>query len=455
MSANYRALMALCVGFFIILIDQTIVAVATPHLIADFDASLTAVVWVTSVYLLCFAVPLLFTGRLGDRYGQRNIYRIGMAVFIVASVVCGCATSVAMLIAGRALQGLGAAILTPQTMSVINRIFPRESRGAALGVWGAVAGLAALVGPVIGGVIVATVGWHWIFFINVPLGLLSLAMVTAWVPKMPRTARAIDPVSVAVSLVGLFAFTFGLQQGEDFGWAWWIWALFGVGLGAFVLFVWLQATAQARGTEALVPLKLFAHRNFSLGAASISTMGFTVSSQMLPIMIYLQTAKGLDAQQAGLLMVPMAVASGVLSPFVGRASDKVAPRALSVSGFGAMALGLAVLGIGMLRGAGLVEFCLGVVIMGVGSALVWAPNSATAMRDVPVELMGAASGVYNTTRQLGSVTGAAAIGVTMQMASERFSVGPAMGITMFVPAFMLVIGMILVSFFRGGAPVAQ
>ena len=266
LSDAWRALSALCVGFFMILLDQTIVAVATPHFHKDLDASLNDVIWVTSVYLLTFAVPLLVTGRLGDRFGQRTIYLIGMVVFTLSSLACGLASTIELLIIARALQGFGASLIAPQTMSVINRIFPRDKRGAAMGMWGAVAGFASLMGPLLGGVIVAYVGWQWIFFINVPIGVVSLVLVARWVPVLPRASRSIDALSVVASVISVFAFVFTLQEGPHLGWPLWLWGLLAAGVGAFAWFVWLQYTAARRGTEPLVPLVMFRNRNFALGS---------------------------------------------------------------------------------------------------------------------------------------------------------------------------------------------
>ena len=219
----WPALFALCTGFFMILLDQTIVAVASPVFQRELDASYNEVVWVTSAYLLTFAVPLLVTGRLGDRFGPKNVYCVGMAVFTLSSLWCGLADSMPELIAARAVQGLGAAMLTPQTMAVINRIFPRAKRGSALGVWGATAGLSTLLGPILGGVITSTIGWEWVFFINIPIGVVSIALVMMWVPRFPPSARRIDTLSILLSVAAVFLLVFALQQGENAHWTWWIW----------------------------------------------------------------------------------------------------------------------------------------------------------------------------------------------------------------------------------------
>jgi len=448
----WRALAALCLGFFMILVDQTIIAVATPALQRELGASLNQVVWVTSIYLLCIVVPLFFTGRLGDRFGQRTVYQVGIAVFTLAAVAGAFAPSIEVLIATRAVQGLGAAILTPQTMSVINRVFAREHRGAALGVWGAVGSVASLVGPVLGGFIVGTVGWQGIFLLHVPVGITALILAGLWVPRLPTYARRIDAPSVAVSILGMTALVFAIQQGPEFGWPAWSVALLLSGLVLIALFIRLQATATRRGSEPLVPLEIFRNRNYSIGTFSIAMMGFTVSSMMLPIMVWLQEGRGLTSGQAGLMMVPMAVVAMIGSPIVGPLADRYHPRIMSMIGFGTVT-GALLLAWGIMRiDAPVALFLLPVALFGLGSAFVWAPNSATAMRDVDIAHMGAASGVYNTTRQTGAVLGAAAVGAAMQVGAEQLGVVDGMANALLLPSLALFLGFLSVAFFRRTSP---
>ena len=194
----WPALWALVLGFFMILVDSTIVSVATPAIMADLGVSVDAVVWVTSAYLLAYAVPLLVTGRLGDRFGPRRVYLVGLVVFTLASLWCGLTGTLGELIAARVVQGLGAALMTPQTMAVITRTFPAENRGRAMSLWGAVAGVATLVGPILGGVLVDGLGWEWIFFINVPVGVVGFLVAVRLVPELPTHVRRFDLVGVAL-----------------------------------------------------------------------------------------------------------------------------------------------------------------------------------------------------------------------------------------------------------------
>src|SRR3954464_14996749 len=200
-TANpWHAVWAMLVGFFMILVDSTIVAVANPSImdgleITDYDT----VIWVTSAYLLAYAVPLLLAGRLGDRFGPKNLYIAGLAVFTASSLWCGLAGSIEMLIAARVVQGLGAALLTPQTLSTITRIFPPERRDVAMSLWGATAGVATLVGPLAGGVLVDRLGWQWIFFVNVPIGVIGLGLAIRLIPALPTNKHHFDWLGVALS----------------------------------------------------------------------------------------------------------------------------------------------------------------------------------------------------------------------------------------------------------------
>src|ERR1700692_868927 len=226
----WNALWAMMIGFFMIMVDSTIVAIANPTIMTDLRIGYDAVVWVTSAYLLGYAVVLLVAGRLGDRFGPKTLYLIGLVVFTLASVWCGLSGSAAMLITARVVQGVGAGVLTPQTLSTITPIFPAQRRGVAVSVWGATAGVASLVGPLAGGVLVDGLGWQWIFFVNVPVGIAGLALAVWLIPELPTQAHRFDLIGVALSGVGMFLIVYGLQQGQSAHWQPWIWALIVAGI---------------------------------------------------------------------------------------------------------------------------------------------------------------------------------------------------------------------------------
>ena len=398
------------VGFFMILVDATIVAVANPSIMEKLGADYDAVIWVTSAYLLAYAVPLLLTGRLGDRYGPKNLYLVGLTVFTAASLWCGLADSIGMLIAARVVQGVGAALLTPQTLSTITRIFPAERRGVAMSVWGATAGVATLVGPLAGGVLVDRLGWQWIFFVNVPIGIIGLGLAVWLIPVLPTQKHRFDLLGVLLSGVGMFLIVFALQEGQSHSWAPWIWGTIAGGVGCMAAFVFWQAV---NTNEPLIPLRIFRDRDFSLSNLGIATIGFVVTAMVVPVMFYAQAVCGLSPTRSALLMAPMAIASGVLAPFVGRIVDRSHPRPVVGFGFSVVAIALTWLSIEMTPTTPIWRLVLPMAAMGVGMAFIWSPLAATATRNLPPQLAGAGSGVYNTTRQVGSVLGSAGIAAFM------------------------------------------
>lgn len=406
----WHALWAMMVGFFMILVDATIVAVANPTIMDQLGADYDGVIWVTSAYLLAYAVPLLVAGRLGDMYGPKNLYLAGLAVFTAASLWCGLAGSIEMLIAARVVQGIGAALLTPQTLSTITRIFPADRRGVAMSVWGATAGVATLVGPLAGGVLVSGLGWQWIFIVNVPIGIVGLALAVWLVPTLPTRRHHFDWPGVVLSGAGMFLIVFALQEGQSRHWAPWVWGTAALGVGLMAAFVIWQSV---NTREPLIPLRIFSDRDFSLANLGVATIGFAVTAMILPLMFYAQTVCGLSPIRSALLTAPTAIASGVLAPLVGRIVDRVHPMPIIGFGFSAMAIGLTWLSIDMTPTTPIWRLLLPQLLMGIGMAFIWSPLAATATRNLPPDLAGAGSGVYNTTRQVGSVLGSAGIAAFM------------------------------------------
>jgi EmrB/QacA subfamily drug resistance transporter len=463
----WPALFALCIGFFMILVDTTIVSVATPAIVDDLHADVNDVVWVTSAYLLAYAVPVLITGRLGDRYGPKNVYMIGLTVFTLASLWCGLTGSIEMLIAARVVQGLGASMITPQTMAIITRIFPPERRGAAMAMWGATGGVATLVGPILGGVLVDGLGWEWIFFINVPVGLIGFVLAARLVPRLPTHSHRFDWPGVVLSGVGMFLLVFGIQEGHQQSWSATIWSTILGGLIVLTLFVFWQSRNR---TEPLVPLGLFRDRNFSLANVAVWVMGFSITALAIPVMLWAQVARGLSPTKSALLLVPMALMTIVLARFVGGLTDRVHPRTLTAFGFACLVVGLGWLSFVMTPDTSIWWTVPPMVVFGVGNAFVWPPNSATATRNLPIQMAGAGSGVYNATRQVGGVLGSAAIAVLIDArlaaeglpsyqgegsgtggavpASVAESFSNAMSTAVLLPVLVFVVGLVAVLFFE-------
>src|SRR5216684_7953253 len=215
----WLVLVVLTTGFFMILLDTTIVNVAIPSMSTGLNTTLDQILWVLNAYILVYAVLLITAGRLGDLYGQRTLFAIGLFIFTVASALCGVSQNVTELILARIVQGIGGALLTPQTLAILTTIFPPERRGAAFGIWGGVAGLATVAGPTVGGAIITYISWRWIFFINVPIGIAALVATFVFIPDLrPGRHHGWDIVGVILATAGLFGIVFGLIEGQRYDW---------------------------------------------------------------------------------------------------------------------------------------------------------------------------------------------------------------------------------------------
>lgn len=418
----WAALWTLVLGFFMILIDTTIVSVANPTIMVSLNTDMTATLWATSAYLLAYAVPLLITGRLGDRFGPRRVYLIGLTVFALSSLLCGLSPTIEVLVVARVFQGFGAALMSPQTMSVITRIFAPRERGQAMAVWGITAGVATLVGPILGGFLIDAVGWEWIFFINVPVAVLAFVLALKYVPRLETHASRLDWLGVVLSAVGMFLVVFGIQEGENFEWGqiWGpisVWLVIGIGLVVLGIFVWWQHVQRG---EPLLPLRIFRDRNFSVGTSAIVTVGFAVTSMSMPLMFFFQLVRGLTPTQSALMLVPMAVISAGLARPVGILIDRGDPRRIATFGLLLLAAGMVLYFVMMRPGVPLWLLLIPSAILGVANACMWGPLSAITTFNLPMDLAGAGAGVYNTSRQVGAVLGSASITalMTARLASE-------------------------------------
>jgi len=412
----WPVLLVTVLGFFMIMLDTTIVYVATPSILSSLHASLDQILWVFNGYLLMYAVLLITGGRLGDLFGPRQLFAAGLVIFTAASALCGLSQDANQLIAARVIQGVGAALLAPQTLTILMAIFPAERRGAAFGITGAVIGVSTVAGPTLGGLIVTNGDWRWIFFLNVPIGIIALVGTFLVIPDV-RTARQhrLDLIGVLLSSAALFAVVFGLIEGQRYEWSTitgWLTIpmVIGAGIAVFVAFLaWERLQA-----EPLVPLGLFRDRNFSLMNWSGTAMSFAMQGIFIPITIYTQSVLGMTALQSGFTIAPMSLTAGIVAPFAGRLADRFGGKYLLMAGLALFGLGSAIVtGVATVTSTQL-TFFLPWVLAGVGLGLVFAPMTTIAMRDIKPAMAGAASGVLNTTRQLGSVIGAAAVGAVLQ-----------------------------------------
>jgi EmrB/QacA subfamily drug resistance transporter len=438
---QWAVLGVLSLGFFMTLLDLTIVNIAIPNMIIRLHASLDDVLWVLNAYALVLAVLVITCGRLGDMFGQRTMFAAGVALFTVASAACGFAPGPGWLIGFRALQGLGAAMLMPQTLAIITMIFPADRRGAAFGVWGAVSGAATIAGPTLGGLLVTAFDWRWIFFVNLPIGVFVLVATFLIVPDL-RTGRRhqFDVLGVVLASGALTAICYGLVEGQRYNWGKVtgvisIPLIIGAGVVLLVAFLIQQGRRQhAENKEPLIPFALFRSRNYSLMNWVFCTLSIGMVGIFLPFTIYLQDALGYSALRAGLTMAPASVVMIIFAPFLGKLTDRIGGKYILISGLALFALGMGAMV--LIAGPNSVwyDFLPPLMVAGLGLAGTFAPLTTTAMREVPPALAGAASGVINTTRQVGSVIGTAAVGALLENRMVASLVGEATARSAGLPA---------------------
>ncbi|MGH7777281.1 MAG: DHA2 family efflux MFS transporter permease subunit [Candidatus Dormibacterales bacterium] len=416
-SNPWVVLLVLCMGFFMILLDTTIVNIAIPSIIDGLHASLDSILWVLNSYILVYAVLLITAGRLGDVYGQRNLFAVGLVIFTAASAGCGLAQSPGQLIVGRVIQGVGGALLTPQTLAILTSIFPAERRGAAFGVWGAVAGVAAVTGPTLGGFLVSKISWQSIFYVNVPIGAVVLVMTFLFVPDLRAGRRhRLDVLGVALASAGLFGVVFGLIEGQRYQWGT-IWGPFDVaeviaaGVVIFAIFIVWERVQKG---EPLVPLRIFRNRNFSVMNWVSGVMSFGMLGMFLPLTIYLQSVRGFSALEAGLTVAPMSGVSMLVAPFAGRTVDRIGGKYILMAGLTLFAAGMGMVAWVASVSSDWYDFTGPLVVAGLGMGCIFAPIATLAMRDITPQMAGSASGILNTTRQVGGAMGSALVGAVLQ-----------------------------------------
>jgi EmrB/QacA subfamily drug resistance transporter len=412
----WLALIVLCMGFFMILLDTTIVNIAIPSIIDGLHSTLDEILWVLNAYILVYAVLLITASRLGDRYGQRNLFVIGLAVFTVASALCGLAQDTNQLIAGRVIQGVGGALLTPQTLAVISVMFPPARRGAAMGIWGAVAGVATIAGPTLGGFIITNIDWRWIFYVNLPVGVATIVLAFLFIPDLrPGRQHGWDIPGILLSTASLFLLVFGLIEGQRYNWGTVtgfisIPLILVAGVALLLAFVVVERSAK----EPLVPLALFRDRNFAILNWVSAAMAFGMLGLFLPLTIYLQSVLGLTAFQAGLAFAPMSLTSMVVAPNAGRLTDRIGGKYILLTGLALFGIGMGGIDFSASLDSTWLTFLPWLIVAGFGMGCIFAPATTVAMRNIPQHLVGAASGVFNTTRQLGGAVGSSIVGAVLQ-----------------------------------------
>lgn len=408
-----------CLGLFMTLLDITIVNIAIPDLVTDLNATLETVLWVGSAYSLTYTVLLITAGRLGDIHGPRRLFLIGLTVFTAASLASGLAQTPGQLIAFRALQGVGAALLAPQGLPLITSILPAAKRGPAFAATGIMSGLGVLAGPTLGGLLVTHAGWRWIFFLNIPIGVVTLALAFLFMPDVrPGRKHRLDLIGVALLTLGLLGLVFGLIEGERYDWGTvtgfvTIPLIIGVGLGFLALFLWRQVRTQDR--EPLLPFAVFTDRTFTVMTLVLLAMGFAMVGVFLPLTIYYQSVLGLTAIAAGLVIgtqsMAMMISSGVVGGLSG--SGKINMKWVLIAGLVLFAAGMVFVVTVAAPDSGQWTFVPGLVAAGIGLGCVWTPVFGLATRDMPPSRAGIGAGVLDTVQEFGSVLASAILGALL------------------------------------------
>jgi EmrB/QacA subfamily drug resistance transporter len=407
-TRKWWTLAAVAFGLFMIMLDNTVVNVALPSIQRDLGIGLSTLEWVVTGYVLMFAALMLTGGKLADLLGRRLIFVVGLAIFTVASLLCGLADSGETLIAWRVVQGAGAALMNPATLSIIAATFPPHQRGMAIGVWAGVSALALAIGPLVGGLLTQHVDWSWIFFVNVPVGVAAIAASFLFIDESKDTSheQRLDLPGLLTSGLGLFALTFALIEGNGHGWT------SGLVLGAFAAAAVLLAVFVLLERQQRLPLlDLSLFRNPTFTAANV--VGLLVALAMFGVFffvsLYMQNILGYSAVQAGAAFLPMTVLIILVAPIAGKATDRIGSRSL-------LTVGMVLVGIQLVYfsqlGPDAVFWNLlpGLLVGGVGIALVMPPSTAAAVRSVPVDKSGVGSAVLNSFRQVGGALGIALMG---------------------------------------------
>jgi EmrB/QacA subfamily drug resistance transporter len=407
-NRKWWTLVAVSFGLFMIMLDNTVVNVALPSIRKDLGISISELEWVVNAYALTFGVLLLSGGKLADLLGRRRIFIAGLVVFTAASLWCGLAGDAGSLIAARTVQGVGAAMMNPATLSIITATFPPRQRGTAIGIWAGVSALSLAIGPIVGGLITEKVNWSWIFFINIPVGVLAVVAARVFVDESRDTSRErrLDLPGLVASGAGLFALTYGLIETNSHSWtSARVLSLLGVAAVALVVFVVLEL----RQRLPMLDLSLFRNPTFSGANTTMALVGLAMFGVFFYNSLFVQNVLGYSALQTGATFLVMTVLIMLIAPVAGRFTDRIGPRWLMGAGLTLLTGSLLLFGTLDEHSTfwGLVP---GMAVGGIGMGITMAPTTAAAMGSVPVDKAGVGSAVINAMRQVGGSLGIAVMG---------------------------------------------
>jgi EmrB/QacA subfamily drug resistance transporter len=393
-------------ALFMVVLDNLVVTTALPSIRGDLGASVEQLGWFVNAYTLSFAVLLLPGAALGDRFGRRRVFELGLALFTLASAAAALAPGSGALVAARAVQGAGAALVLPLSLTLLATAFPAERRGLALGIWSGISGLAVALGPLVGGAVVDGISWQWIFWLNVPLGLIVLPTARAFLAESHGPRERLDPLGLVLATGGLLGIVWGVVRGNGSGWSSGeiLAALAGGGVLLVAFIVW-----ESRTSTPMLPLRLFRSRAFSATNLVSLTMSFGIFGSIFLLAQFLQTVQGYSAFDAGLRTLPWTLMPMFVAPVAGALSERIGGRPL-------MALGLALQSIAMVWLALIASvdvaygrLVLPFVLAGTGMALVFAPVANVLLASVRPEEQGKASGANNAIREVGGALGVAVL----------------------------------------------
>jgi EmrB/QacA subfamily drug resistance transporter len=394
------------VALFMVTLDNLVVTTALPVIRTDLGASLTQLEWTVNAYTLTFAVLLLTGAALGDRFGRRLMFSIGLGIFTVASAAAALAPSITALDLARAAQGIGGAIVTPLTLTILSGAVPREKRGLALGAWGGIGGLAVAIGPLVGGAVVEGLSWQWIFWLNVPIGLVLAPLALRRLSESHGPAGRLDLGGLALASAGLFGIVWGLVRGDSVGWgSTEIVGSLAAGAVVLALFVLWELRAPAP----MLPMRFFRNRAFALTNVSSLFMFFGMFGSIFLLAQFFQTVQGYSPLQAGLRILPWTAMPIFIAPIAGALSDRIGGQRLMGAGLALQAIGIGWIAAVSSPTVPYGDLVAPFFISGIGMALFFAPVANVVLSAVRPEEEGQASGAQNAIRELGGVFGVAVL----------------------------------------------
>jgi EmrB/QacA subfamily drug resistance transporter len=426
-------------GIFMTALDNLVVATALPVLRTSLHAGLSGLEWTVNAYLLSFACLILTGAALGDRFGRRRMFTLGVGVFTVASAAAALSPSVGALIAARVAQGAGAAMVFPLTLTLISEAFPVEKRGAAIGMWGAIAGMAVAFGPLIGGAIVSGINWHWIFWVNVPVGVTLVVLAPSRLTESYGPRPRIDVIGLTLAAGGTLGVTWALVRANTVGWgSFEVVATLTAGIALIAGFLaW-----EHRAPSPMLPLELFRRRGFATANAASFFMYAGLFGALFLMTQLLQTAQGHSALAAGALMLPWTAAPGIVSPIAGALADRIGNRPFMVVGLAMQAIGLGWIAAVATADLSYAELGPAFLVAGVGIGMVFPTVANAVLGSVPLSEAGVASGTNSTLRELGGVLGVAVLAAVFARRGVYSS--PQLFVQGFSPALWVAVGLTVI-----------